>query len=51
MNGKSLAISIIAVIISFIGGFILANALNRSETDALRAENARLLKNPVETGA
>ena len=31
-----------AVIISFIGGFILANALNRNEISVLQAENARL---------
>ena len=49
MNGKSLSISIIAVILSFVGGFVLANALNRNETDVLRAENARLQNNPVET--
>jgi tetratricopeptide (TPR) repeat protein len=48
MNRKSLWISIIAVIISFVGGFILANALNRSEMDALRAETARVQKNPSE---
>ncbi len=48
MNAKSLLVSIIAVIISFIGGFVIANALNRSEMDVLRAENARIKKNPVE---
>jgi tetratricopeptide (TPR) repeat protein len=42
MNSKSLWISIVAVVLSFAGGFILANALNRSEMDGLRAENARL---------
>jgi tetratricopeptide (TPR) repeat protein len=42
MNRKSFWISIIAVIISFAGGFILANALNRSEMEVLRAENSRL---------
>lgn len=48
MNKKALALSIIAVIISFIGGFLLANSLNRRELDALRAENAQLknVKNP-----
>jgi tetratricopeptide (TPR) repeat protein len=46
MNTKTIWISIIAVIISFIGGFILANAFNRSELDALRAENARLKNDP-----
>ena len=38
----------IAVIISFIGGFILANALNRNEISNLQAENGRL-KNAQET--
>lgn len=42
MNRKSLWISIVAVALSFAGGFILANALNRHEMDGLRAENARL---------
>lgn len=51
MNGKSLWISIIAVIISFVGGFILANALNRSEMDTLRAESARIKNNPVESNS
>lgn len=42
MNSKVFWLSIIAVIISFIGGFILANGLNRAEMENLRAENARL---------
>ncbi|MDQ3799065.1 MAG: tetratricopeptide repeat protein [Acidobacteriota bacterium] len=42
MNKKALALSVIAVIASFIGGFLLANALNRKDLDALRAENAQL---------
>ncbi|HEX8370986.1 MAG TPA: tetratricopeptide repeat protein [Pyrinomonadaceae bacterium] len=42
MNKKAIALSIIAVIISFIGGFLLANALNRQELNTLRAENAQL---------
>ncbi|MCD9188090.1 MAG: tetratricopeptide repeat protein [Pyrinomonadaceae bacterium] len=46
MNNKVLVLSIIAVIISFIGGFILANGLNRSEMDKLRAEIASLQKSP-----
>lgn len=45
MNSKSFWISIVAVVISFAGGFILANALNRNETEGLRAENARLKAN------
>lgn len=50
MNRKSLWISIIAVIISFAGGFILANALNRHEMDDLRAENSRLKSDSGESG-
>ncbi|HEY0658584.1 MAG TPA: tetratricopeptide repeat protein [Pyrinomonadaceae bacterium] len=46
MKNKSFWISIIAVFISFAGGFILANAFNRNELDALRAENARLKNEP-----
>ena len=42
MNGKALWLSIVAVIISFAGGFLLANALNRNEMIELRAENGRL---------
>ncbi|HEX8248343.1 MAG TPA: tetratricopeptide repeat protein [Pyrinomonadaceae bacterium] len=42
MNKKAIALSIIAVIASFVGGFLLANALNRQELNTLRAENAQL---------
>lgn len=42
MNGKTLLLTILAVFISFIGGFLLANALNRSELEDLRGENSRL---------
>lgn len=38
MNYKALGISAAAVILSFIGGFLFANALNRSEIDKLRTE-------------
>lgn len=41
MNKKSLIISVIAVVISFIGGFLLANALNRKEIVNLQAELGR----------
>jgi len=34
--------SIVAVLVSFIGGFLLANALNRNELNNLRADNERL---------
>jgi tetratricopeptide (TPR) repeat protein len=42
MNTKILWLIGIAIIVSFIGGFLLANALNRSELNALRGENERL---------
>ena len=42
MNRKAFWISIVAVIISFTGGFLLANALNRNELTDLRGENERL---------
>lgn len=48
MNAKIFWLSIIAVIISFVGGFYLANALNRNELTALRGENERLKKNGPE---
>jgi tetratricopeptide (TPR) repeat protein len=44
MNGKLLSLSIFAVIVSFFGGFLLANALNRNELNSLRTENERLAK-------
>lgn len=42
MKGKVFGLTIIAVFLSFTGGFLLANALNRSELNALKAENERL---------
>lgn len=42
MNGKVFWLSIVAVIVSFVGGFLLANALNRNELNTLRADNERL---------
>ncbi len=49
MDKKLIWLSVLAVVISFIGGFLLANALNRSEMDALRAENGRLKDAPTQT--
>lgn len=46
MNNKVFWLSIIAVIISFIAGFILANGLNRAEMEKLRIENTRLQNSP-----
>jgi tetratricopeptide (TPR) repeat protein len=45
MNTKAIWLSILAVLISFVGGFLFANALNKSEFEMLRSENTRL-KNP-----
>lgn len=42
MNAKVFWLSIGAVIVSFVGGFLLANALNRNELNNVRAENERL---------
>ncbi|MGI8639504.1 MAG: tetratricopeptide repeat protein [Pyrinomonadaceae bacterium] len=42
MNTRIFWLSIIAVISSFIGGFLLANALNRGEINTLKTENGRL---------
>lgn len=42
MDKKFLWISLAAVAISFAGGFLLANALNRAELTAVRSENERL---------
>ena len=42
MNKRFLWISVLAVVVSFIGGFLLANALNRNELNLLRSENERL---------
>jgi len=42
MNTKVFWLSLVAVFISFVGGFLLANAFNRSELNNLRAENERL---------
>lgn len=48
MDRKSLWISIIAVALSFVGGFLLANAINRSELETLRSENERLKSSSAE---
>lgn len=47
MKGKFWWLSIVAVIISFIGGFFLANALNRGELEKLRVENEKLKTAPT----
>lgn len=42
MNRTSLIISVIAVLVSFAGGFLIANSLNKGDMDTLRRENERL---------
>lgn len=44
MNTKILWVIVVAVVVSFVSGFLLANALNRNELSGLRSEN-ELLKN------
>lgn len=44
MNKKVFWLSIIAVLASFAGGFLLANSLNKKEMSVLQAENERLKK-------
>src|SRR5687768_15992675 len=46
MNKKAFWLSILGIIVSFTGGFLLANALNRKELDNLRAEVERLKSAP-----
>ena len=47
MNSKLFWLSILGIIISFFGGFYLANSLNGSELQRLQAENEQLRKNPA----
>ena len=44
MNSKFIWLSTLGVILSFAGGFLLANALNRSELVKVQTENTRLQK-------
>lgn len=48
MRTRALWLSVLAVIVSFAGGFLLANALNRTELTTLRGENDRLKNQPGE---
>lgn len=54
MDKKFVWLSLAAVAISFAGGFLLANALNRTELTAVRSENERLktsAASPDQTGS
>lgn len=42
MDKRLFVLSIVAVLLSFAGGFLLANSLNRNELSAVRAENENL---------
>ena len=44
MNTKFIWLSILAVILSFVGGFMVANSLNRSDMVRLKAESENLKK-------
>jgi tetratricopeptide (TPR) repeat protein len=44
MNTKFIWLSILAVILSFVGGFMIANSLNRNDLTRLQAENENLKK-------
>ncbi len=50
MKKYSIWLSIVAVILSFAGGFLVANALNKGQLDTLKSENARLTKNSADSG-
>jgi len=49
MNKKIFWLSIVGIIASFMGGFLLANSLNRNELSNLRAENERLKNSQAES--
>jgi tetratricopeptide (TPR) repeat protein len=49
MNSKLFWLSILGIIISFFGGFYLANSLNGNELNKLRAENEQLKKGVSES--
>lgn len=44
-------LSLVAVILSFVGGFFLANSMNRRELDSLRADNERLRSSETQGSA
>lgn len=46
MNKSFIWISVLAVLIAFAGGFMMANAFNRTELNNLKAENERLKSSP-----
>lgn len=49
MNKSFIWISILAVLVAFAGGFLIANSLNRTELLSLKAENERLKNSTPQT--
>lgn len=49
MNKSFVWVSILAVLIAFAGGFLIANSLNRTELLTLKAENERLKNSTTQT--
>lgn len=47
MTNRFFWLSAAGVLLSFVGGFLLANSLNRTELNSLRAENERLKSAPA----
>jgi tetratricopeptide (TPR) repeat protein len=47
MGKSTIWLSLIAIGVSFVAGFMLANTINRSELTMLRAENDRLKRDPA----
>jgi tetratricopeptide (TPR) repeat protein len=47
MGKSTIWLSLIAIVVSFIAGFMLANTINRGELTMLRSENDRLKTQPV----
>ena len=49
MSDKYFWVTIIGMIVSFAGGFLLANSLNRNEISALQSQVEQAKKNPAPT--
>lgn len=50
MNRKAVWLSVIGILLGFAGGFLVANALNRSQLSALQTENMGLREQAAGTG-
>lgn len=47
MSMRFFWLSVLAVVVSFAGGFLLSNSLNRKEISSLKAENARMTQSGI----